>query len=151
MSPVASNLRIVPVAGVAPRISDLITMLDYTRETTLDAVRGLSREQLDFRHGTRGNSIGALLAHIASVEAAYAIRTFEEREPNDAEKARWRPAWLLGERAREAYRGLDLSVYVDWLAEVREHTRTQLAVRNDEWLLREFEFPNGEPVNHHWA
>ncbi|AFZ67250.1 DinB family protein [Deinococcus peraridilitoris] len=145
------NLRILPRDGYTPKIADLLAMLEYTRETTLKAVQGLSRAQLDFHHGIRGNSIGALLAHIAALEAAYQVRTFEGREPNDAEKARWLPAWLLGERARQAYHDHDLAFYVDLLCEVRKHTCEQLSRRDDHWLLQEFDFPNGKLVNYHWA
>ena len=70
-------------------------MLEYTRQTTLNAVEQLTIEQLDFRHEPDGNSIGTLLSHIAAVEWAYSLPTFESRKPTSAEKERWGPALYL--------------------------------------------------------
>ena len=60
--------RILPLSGYTPTIGHLVGMLSYARQTTLAAVEGLTREQLDHLHDERSNSIGALLAHVAMVE-----------------------------------------------------------------------------------
>ena len=38
-------------------------MLSYARQTLLEAVEGLQREDLDHLHDATSNTIGALLAH----------------------------------------------------------------------------------------
>jgi uncharacterized damage-inducible protein DinB len=71
-------------------------MLLYARETTLAAVEGLSAAELDYLQDDSGNSIGALLAHIAAVERGYQYVTFEDRPPSKDELAALEPALTLG-------------------------------------------------------
>jgi uncharacterized damage-inducible protein DinB len=58
----------------------LLSIMDYTRMTTLDAVEGLSVEELDYRINGKGNSIGCLLYHMTFLEEIYQISTFEDRD-----------------------------------------------------------------------
>jgi Protein of unknown function (DUF664) len=90
--------RILPLPGYAPTIGRLVAMLSYARQTTLEAVEGLTREQLDHLQDDRSNSIGALLAHVAAVERGYQLVTFEEREPSAAENDAWSAALKLGNK-----------------------------------------------------
>ncbi|CAH8770379.1 DUF664 domain-containing protein [Paenibacillus dendritiformis] len=59
--------------------------MNYARFKTLEEVRSLSKEQLDFLFNDQSNSIGALLLHFAAVEYAYQIETFEKRDFNEEE------------------------------------------------------------------
>ena len=138
-------------ASFSPKIGDLVNMLEYTRQTTLNAVEQLTIEQLDFRHEPDGNSIGTLLSHIAAVEWAYSLPTFESRKPTSAEKERWGPALRLGPGALQVYRGFDLSVYAALLEEVRKNTLTQLSKHDDLWLGEEWILSDGSLVDNHWA
>ena len=70
----------LPLPGYAPTVGRLVAMLCYARHTTLKAVAGLTREQLDHLHDEDSNSIGALLAHVATVERGYQVVTFDERD-----------------------------------------------------------------------
>ena len=54
-----------------PTVGHLVAMLSCARETTLKAVAGLMREQLDHLRDEGSNSIGALLAHVAVVDRLY--------------------------------------------------------------------------------
>ncbi|WP_156039494.1 DinB family protein [Deinococcus marmoris] len=149
--PPGADYRIQPIQGYTPRISDLIGMLNYSRQTTLDAVAGLSVAQLDFFHGENGNSIGALLAHIVSLKLIYSIRTLEERLPSADEKAEWDASIRLGKVAREKYNGLPVAYYQELLEGVRQRTLTGLARCDDDWLNREFTLTDGSLVNNYWA
>lgn len=60
--------RIEPESQYTPQIGALVEMMNYTRLTTLQAVEGLTTEQLDTVPEGFGNSIGMLLAHIAAVD-----------------------------------------------------------------------------------
>ena len=42
--------RILPLPGYTPTIGRLVAMLTYARQTTLAAVNGLTRDQLDHLH-----------------------------------------------------------------------------------------------------
>jgi uncharacterized damage-inducible protein DinB len=124
-------------------------MLTYARQTTLAAVNGLAREQLDHLHDARSNSIGALLAHVATVERVYQVITFEEREPSASETAAWSAALTLGDEGRREIRGRELQFYTDELMRAREATLAALAQRDDTWL--EAPLRIAPELNAHWA
>jgi uncharacterized damage-inducible protein DinB len=141
--------RIEPLPGYSPTIGRLVGMLSYARQTTLAAVEGLTREQLDHLHDERSNSIGALLAHITAVERGYQLVTFEDREPTAAEQDLWSAALKLGDKGRLEIRGHELPLYVDELRRVREATLAALAARDDTWL--EATLRIAPALNAHWA
>jgi uncharacterized damage-inducible protein DinB len=149
--PARTDLRLRPPVGFSDQIGALVAMLDYTRRTTLEAVQELSLAQLDHRVSAQGNSIGTLLAHIAAVEWAYSVATFEQRLPDDAERAEWGPALRLGDVAWQRYRGWQLGEYFQLLAGVRQHSLSQLRQREDSWLDTEFKLIDGSRVDHRWA
>jgi uncharacterized damage-inducible protein DinB len=127
-------LRIEPVPGYSPTVGRLVAMLAHARRTLLDAVAGLSREELDHLHDAGSNTIGALLAHSAAVERVYQVLTFEDRRPSAAEEAAWSAAVELGERGRRELRGRELDWYVGELTSTRQATLAELARRDDAWL-----------------
>jgi uncharacterized damage-inducible protein DinB len=111
-------------------------MLLYARHNTLAAVDGLSIADLDHLQDGTGNSIGALLAHIAAVERGYQCLTLEERVPTALDLAGWEPALTLGAEGRQLLRDKPLEHYVHELSEVRRVTLEGLAARDDAWLER---------------
>ena len=141
--------RILPLPGYTPTIGRLVAMLTYARQTTLAAVNGLTREQLDHLQDARSNTIGALLAHISAVERGYQVVTFEEREPSASENAAWSAALKLGDNGRHEIRGHDLQFYVDELTRTREATLAALAQRDDDWLEAPLRIAPG--LNAHWS
>jgi hypothetical protein len=126
--------RILPLPGYTPTVGRLVAMLTYARDTTLAAVNGLTRDQLDHLHDAQSNTIGALLAHITAVERGYQVVTFEDREPSAAETAAWSAALKLGDQGRHELRGHELQFYTDSLLRTREATLAALAQRDDDWL-----------------
>jgi uncharacterized damage-inducible protein DinB len=141
--------RILPFPGYTPTIGRLVAMLTYARETTLAAVNGLTQAQLDHLHDARSNSIGALLAHIATVERGYQVVTFDDREPSAPENTDWSAALKLGEQGRREIRGHELTFYTDQLMQTRAATLAALAQRDDEWL--EAPLRIAPDLNAHWA
>jgi len=141
--------RILPLPGYTPTIGRLVAMLSYARQRTLDAVEGLTREQLDHLHDERSNSMGALLAHVAAVERGYQLVTFEERVPTAGENDEWSAALKLGDKGRREIRGHELQFYVDELRWTREATLAGLAARDDAWL--EIPLRIAPALNAHWA
>ncbi|QKS48929.1 DUF664 domain-containing protein (plasmid) [Paenibacillus cellulosilyticus] len=115
-------------------------MMDYARHTTVETVRGLSTEELDCVYDEQSNSIGSLLMHFAAVEYAYQVSTFEERELNEEELARWGAALELGDAGRARIKGHELEYYIAALDEVRETTHELFRGKTDEWLYEERDF-----------
>jgi len=145
-----SNLLIGELPGFTPHIGRLVSMLNYVRSTTVAAVDGLSQGALDHVPDAHGNSIGALLAHIAAAEAGYQASTFESRELNEREKRQWGAALELGERARHEIKGHELGYHLGLLEEVRVQTLAELARRDDRWLEEETSFAGGRRVNNYF-
>jgi uncharacterized damage-inducible protein DinB len=136
--------------GFSPEIGRLVGMMSYTRFTTLRAVDGLSVAQLDHLHDERSNTIGALLAHMASVELAYQRITFDGRGLSLPEhEVELTAAVQLGERARTEIRGKPLEHYVGILESVRAFTLDELAHRDDRWLDQTTSW-NGRKVNNYF-
>lgn len=127
---------IQPLEGFTPNMSHLIVMMNYTRITTLQSVKGLSVEQLDYQFSETSNSIGALLAHIAAVDIWYQYFTFEGREMTEEEMEPIKAAMDLGALGREKIKGNTLEYYLDELKRVRNITLEEFSKRDDEWLLK---------------
>jgi uncharacterized damage-inducible protein DinB len=130
------GLKLAPPEGFTREVGTLVAMMNYTRWTTLRVLDDLTIEQLDWLPPEGGNSIGALLTHIAAVEAVYQVRTFEGRQPDEAFLKRWGAALKLGE-AGQRIRGHDLAHYLNLLKETRGMTLRELAARTDAWLSEE--------------
>lgn len=125
------------VPGFTPQIGQLVVMMNYARQTTLEAVEGLTIGQLDHLQDAESNTIGALLAHIAAVDVAYQVNTFEGREFTEEEQRRWGAALDLGEKARREIRGHPLEHYLTLLQTVRTTTLEELSRRSDDWLYEQ--------------
>jgi hypothetical protein len=138
------------VQGFTPQIGRLVSMMNYTRYTTLAEVEGLSVDQLDYLHDEQSNSIGALLFHIAAVEVWYQAATFDGRDLNDEEMREWGSGLDLGERARREIRGHDLEYYRRRLERARATTLAELGRREDPWLDEKAPFWGGRPANNYF-
>jgi uncharacterized damage-inducible protein DinB len=146
-----TNLYLVaPIAGYTPQIGRLVSMMKYARRTTLDEVEGLSVEHLDYLHDPHSNSIGALLLHIAAVEAWYQAATFGSRAVAAGETGPWEVALNLGTRARRQIKGNKVDHYLRILVEVRSKTLEEFAKRDDRWLDEETPFWDGQPANNYF-
>lgn len=138
------------IPGFAPQIARLVSMMNYTRSTTLKAVAGLSVDALDYLHDRRSNSIGALLLHIAAAEIGYQAATFEARELSTEERQHWGAAINLGETAKDEIKGHELDYYLERLDQVRAKTLVELARRDDQWLQEEKPFADGQRINNYF-
>jgi uncharacterized damage-inducible protein DinB len=132
-----------------PELGRLVSMLTYVRETTFHACAGLKLEQLDTLYDAASNSIGALLSHIAAVESAYQVMSFESRLPSPEEEQGWGAALKLGDRGRAELRGHPLQFYIDRLEQVRSRTLRELQTRSDDWLDERVRLGTFE-ANHYW-
>jgi uncharacterized damage-inducible protein DinB len=135
------------IPGFTPQIARLVSMMNYARSTTLQAIAGLGVHELDYLHDPQSNSIGTLLSHIAAAEVGYQAATFDARDLNAEEKQQWGAALDLGERARDEIRGNELDHYVGRLEQVRARTLAELGRRDDQWLEEQTSFGRGQRVN----
>ena len=146
-----TNLYLITeIAGYTPQISRLISMMNYARSTTLAEVEDLSVEHLDYLHDRRSNSIGALLMHIAAVEASYQAATFGSDGLEGIESGQLELALELGERARRGIKGHGAGHYLSILERVRSKTLEELARRDDDWLNEETPFWGGHRANNYF-
>ncbi|WP_425597629.1 DinB family protein [Virgibacillus salarius] len=136
-------------SGYTPLIGRLLSMLEYTRITTLEAIEGLTAEDLDYRIDGKGNSIGCLLYHIACVEEVYQIMTFEDREPTKEELQKLDIGLNLGEKAHTEITNNGIEFYVEKLNLVRERTLDCFKEIEDKWLDKVSPFgPNHKANNY---
>lgn len=136
--------------GFTPHISRLVSMMNYARRTTLEMVKGLTIEELDFLPSPDGNTIGMLLEHSAAVEAYYQVFSFDGGDESKLDMTRWGAGLELGDIGRTAIRNNDINYYLNQLKEVREKTLSEFAKRDDEWLHQEFSFW-GQTANHYFC
>lgn len=131
------EFKIKEIENYTPQIGRLVSMMNYARFTTLQAVQGLTIEQLDYLPTEKSNSIGDLLLHMATVEFGFQLETFDEREPKEQESMEWGAGYELGDKGREEIKGNPLEYYIDKLNTVRNRTFFEFQKKNDEWLYRE--------------
>ncbi len=123
--------------GYTPQISILVSQLDWMRRVVLTRLHDLTQSDLDWLPSPTGNTIGALLLHLAATETYYSFNTFEGLPwPTTSPEAKQRfgPAMRLGDLGRTHIKGHSLPFYLDTLAEVRQNTLAKLQGRDDAWL-----------------
>ncbi|AZI42287.1 DUF664 domain-containing protein [Deinococcus psychrotolerans] len=149
----ARALRIDPQPPSTPHIGALVEMLSYTRLTTLQAVEGLDKQDLDTTYDDFPHSIAMLLGHLAAVERAYQYISFENLDPFAGDVPaydRYLGAMTFGEHGL-AVRRFQLKELLDELAEVRAETLRELGKRDDAWLGQRLNLPEMTDMNHHWV
>ena len=140
-----------PKEGFSPQIGTLVSMMNWMRMVVLHSVNNMTKDELDYLHDPKSNTIGAMLLHLAATEAFYKANTFEGRsEYNDAEKAKWQAAMGLGDLGRKTIKGNDLNYYLNILKETRESTLAEFKKRDDKWLMKvDPEFFGNQPTNNY--
>ncbi|WGU96433.1 DinB family protein [Paenibacillus dendritiformis] len=141
---------VTDIPGYSPHISRLISMMNYARFTTIEEVKNLSKDQLDFLLDSQSNSIGALLLHFAAVEYAHQVATFEKRDLNEEEIIAWGPALDLGKEGQEKIKGNDLMFYLTKMEQVRNRTLDFFKSVKDDWLYIEEQFWYNKQANHYF-
>ena len=145
------KLLITPVAGYSPHIGVLVATLQRCRETTIRWVQDLTIHQLDYLWDENANTIGALLLHMAAIEAAYQEYTFTGRNilDNPERIAKWEIPMYLDDPARQSIKGQPIDYYLDELQAMRTLTLQQLRQYDDSWLWQEAPW-NDAVANNYW-
>jgi hypothetical protein len=146
------KLLITPEAGYSPQIGVLVSTMQRCRETTIVFVQDLSIAQLDYLFDENDNSIGALLLHLAAIEAAYQEITFFGRNilDNPERLPKWQVPMELGAPARREIRGHSAGYYIDELTRMRAQTLEQMQQREDSWLWMESDWGDSVFANNYW-
>jgi hypothetical protein len=139
-APADTGLGIVgPKQGYTPEIGTLVSEMAFMRDQVLRSTKGLSQKDLDFLLDEKANTIGALLLHLAAVEAFFQGNTFAGASGDqmpESFKAKWGVPMELGEPARKTIKGNGLDYYLDVLGKTRESTLAEFKKRDDEWLRK---------------
>ncbi|MCW3089486.1 MAG: DinB family protein [Ferruginibacter sp.] len=146
------NVNIIgPLEGFSPQIGTFVSMLHWMRNSVVNAVKGLTTEELDFQIDAQSNSIGALLLHLAATEVVYQDLTFYSLKDFSAEnKKKWEVAMNLGEEGRKHIKGNGLDYYLARLKEVRDTSLTEFKKSNDKWLIEiDPSFFGNQPTNNY--
>lgn len=141
-----------PQDGYSPQIGTLLSTMTMMREWVVGTVKDLTIKQLDFQLDDQSNSIGAMLLHLAATERHYQLNTFDGIEWGKWSKEiknEWGVASGLGEPARKEIKGNNIDYYLSILEEVRDKTKVEFALRNDDWLMESEPFFAKEPTNNY--
>ena len=132
----ADEINIIgPIAGYSPQIGTFVSMLNWMRDSVLRASKDLKKEELDFLIDPKGNTIGAMLLHLAATEVVYQDLTFYGlKDFSDDNKKKWGVAMSLGEEGRKQIKGHDLDYYHSELKTVREKSLAEFKKRDDKWF-----------------
>lgn len=140
--------EIKPPKGFSHEIGNMVAMLDDIKARIQRTTVNMNQEQVDFLLDENANRIGAMIMHLAATEAFYQVYTFENREFNEAEEAKWMKGLMLGEDARNEFQGKPISYYFEIWDEVRAQTKAKLAEKDDKWFASK---AKGTDMNYYWA
>jgi len=116
------QLMVGALPGYEPEIGRLIWMLEDTRRRTKETLEGLSRDALDWTPDATANSIGALLYHLAAIEADWLYVEVLETEAFPPVLVALFPEDVRDEAGRlVTARGMSLEDSLDRLDSVRGH------------------------------
>ncbi|MEX6686146.1 DinB family protein [Danxiaibacter flavus] len=144
------NLNIIgPLEGYSPQIGILVSMMAWNRASVINAVNGLTQQDLDFLIDDKSNTIGALLLHLAATDTVYQDLTFNNlKDFSDENKKKWGVAMELGDEGRKQIKGNNLDYYLNALHEVRQKTLDEFKKRDHKWLAQvDPHFFNNQPTN----
>jgi len=148
----ADEINVIgPREGYSTQIGIFVSMLDWMRQSVIRAVSGLTQAELDFLPDPDGNTIGALLMHLAATDVVYQDLTFNGlKDFSDVNKEKWSVPMSLGDEGRKQIKGHDLEYYLSALKEVREKTLAEFKKRDDKWLAEvDPSFFGGKPTNNY--
>ncbi|TWT07978.1 DinB family protein [Planococcus sp. CPCC 101016] len=144
------DYRVRTTRAYSEKIGELVAMLNYTRQTTLSEIAGLTQAELDHLPEKNSNSIASLLLHIAAIEFVHQIISNENRDLTEHEYKKWSIALELGDRARAKLTNLTLEHCLHELQQVRGDTLNLLKSKQDAWLYKENKWDNGISYNNYY-
>lgn len=129
--------------GYDTQIGVMVYMLEYLKSDIVSTTRGLNQIETDFQFDKQANSIGAIILHLAAVEATYQKTTFGVEVYNEyqkEEKELFELALDLN-KSKEKLKDKPIKYYLDLYKKVRKKTLKEFKKRNDDWWTKD----------NHWA
>lgn len=128
--------------AVDPMIASLLWMLEDSRRLTLEIVAGLDVYELDWEPTVGGNSVGALLYHIAAVEMDWLYVEVLTREPPADVLARFPMDLRDADGHLARWRGEALPTLIERLTFVRQRLIAVFASMSAENFRRPRDLPD---------
>ena len=129
--------------GYDTQIGVMVYMLEYLKSDIVSTTKGLNQIETDFQFDEQANSIGAIILHLAAVEATYQKTTFGVEVFNEyqkEEKELFELAIDLSE-SKEILKDKPIKYYLDFYKKVRKKTLKEFKKRNDDCWTK----------GNHWA
>jgi len=121
--------------GYDTQIGFMVFMLESLKSDIISSTRGLNQFETDFQFDTQANSIGAIILHVAAVEAAYQKTSFGEAIFNAyeiEEKELLEKATDLN-KVKDLLKEKPIKYYLSIYKNVRKQTLKEFKNRNDDW------------------
>ncbi len=141
---------IEPANGYTSQIGTMVDMLEEIKDQIEENTKDLDQAQTDYLFDEKANSIGALIMHLAAIEAYYQVETLEKRTFTAEEVEFWGTAAGLGSKSKEQLKGKPIKYYLDIWDQVRKKTLESLMARDDQWLASNIENID-ETANNLWV
>ncbi len=129
--------------GYDTQIGVMVYMLEYLKSDIVSTTKGLNQIETDFQFDEQANSIGAIILHLAAVEATYQKTTFGLEVFNEyqkEEKELFEMAIDL-DKSKEKLKDKPIKYYLGVYKKVRKKTLKEFKKRNDDWWTK----------GNHWA
>ncbi|MEO1254868.1 MAG: hypothetical protein AAFY41_08290, partial [Bacteroidota bacterium] len=84
-----AQYEIKPAKGYSNDIGNMVVMLEDLKSRIVRIVSDFDQDETDFLLDEKANRIGAMILHLAATEAYYQKYTFEGRQFNEEENAKW--------------------------------------------------------------
>lgn len=101
-----------PEKGYSQEIGTTVFMLENLKNRITTSIKNLTKKQTDYLLVEDANRIGAMIYHLSATEKFYQVFTFQNREFNEDEKAKWAMDLELGDPARKAFTGQPIEYYL---------------------------------------
>ena len=143
------KLTISPIPQYDTQVGHLVSIMNLTRNATLNIVKDLDIQQLDFEIDPASNSIGSLLMHIGALEFFTQLHIFKYLPYERHDMVQWHKA-VSGELPKKLIRGNSLEYYIEALEKVRNITLKNLSLLKDDWLYQEIILPDNVIMNNYF-
>ena len=140
-----------PKEGFSPHVGTLLSMMTWMRTVVLWSVGQMKKEELDYLHDSKANTIGGMLLHLAATERVYQGMTMNVKlDYTEVGKIDWDAAMHLGDEGRKSIKGNTLEFYKNVLLAVRNRTTEEMKKRDDNWLMEiDQAFFENKPTNNY--
>lgn len=124
--------------GYYTQIGVMVYMLENLKDDIISSTRGLNSLETDFQFDKKANSIGAIILHVAAVEATYQRYSFGEDMLNayDKEEQELLERSLDLNKTKEILKDKPAKYYLTMYKKVRKNTLKEFQKIKDDWWTK---------------